>query len=317
MRETRSFPLIGVIELFSILTVILSLISLFPSFHWFLELTVHFKLQYLIASIIFFPIFVYARKKLAMIALGLCVCINAYFIIGLYLPQSSTETHNSKTLKLMFLNLLSTNSDYSKLVELIKQESPDIFIAQEVNDKWQEQLKQLTENYPYQFIIPRLDNFGIAILSKEPLTNTQQINWGNAGVPSLITHLHLNKQPIKIVSSHLLPPGGKQYYQLRNQQAEEMVKALLPINEPLILVGDLNMTMWSNNYHIFESNNAMYNARKGFGILATWPAIFSNFGIPIDHILLSNHFSVTNIYTGPNVGSDHLPLIAEITLRKQ
>jgi len=76
------------------------------------------------------------------------------------------------------------------------------------------------------------------------------------------------------------------------------------------------MTTWSNNYTIFESNTGMYNTRSGFGILSTWPAILSNFGIPIDHILVSEHFLVADTYTGPYVGSDHLPLITEIQLNE-
>ena len=34
--------------------------------------------------------------------------------------------------------------------------------------------------------------------------------------------------------------------------------------------------------------------------------------IPIDHCLISRDITVSNLYVGPDLGSDHLPLVADL-----
>ncbi|WP_421656253.1 hypothetical protein [Leptothermofonsia sp. ETS-13] len=43
-------------------------------------------------------------------------------------------------------------------------------------------------------------------------------------------------------------------------------------------------------------------------------ALFWLIAIPIDHCLISPELTVTGIWTGPNVGSDHLPLITDLAI---
>ena len=39
-------------------------------------------------------------------------------------------------------------------------------------------------------------------------------------------------------------------------------------------------------------------------------------GIPIDHVLVTPQWLVVEREVGPNLGSDHLPVIVQIALRK-
>ncbi|NET13198.1 MAG: endonuclease/exonuclease/phosphatase family protein, partial [Okeania sp. SIO1H6] len=102
------------------------------------------------------------------------------------------------------------------------------------------------------------------------------------------------------------------------------------LNHPVILAGDLNITMWSPDYHKLEQETGLRNSRLGFGIIPTWPARFNNsvllyilsrfFQIPIDHCLISSEIKVVNVNTransGLNLGSDHLPLITDLFISK-
>jgi hypothetical protein len=39
-----------------------------------------------------------------------------------------------------------------------------------------------------------------------------------------------------------------------------------------------------------------------------------HFGAPVDHILVSRNIEVKHFEVGPDIGSDHLPLIADLRL---
>ncbi len=82
--------------------------------------------------------------------------------------------------------------------------------------------------------------------------------------------------------------------------------------------------MWSPYYKSFVRQTGLRNARQGFGILPTWPSksslspvpatIAPLLSIPIDHCLISPKIKVVNIRTGPNVDSDHLPVITDLVI---
>ena len=58
------------------------------------------------------------------------------------------------------------------------------------------------------------------------------------------------------------------------------------------------------------------NARKGFGLLPTWPAFmpWPFLRIPIDHCLVSPDIRVIRMRTGRTIGSDHLPIIVDMAI---
>lgn len=81
---------------------------------------------------------------------------------------------------------------------------------------------------------------------------------------------------------------------------------------PVILAGDFNMPsdspMMASLHRQFR--DAFRDAGWGFGYTrpTRWPFI------GIDHILVSPEWDVRSCQVGPDVGSDHLPLLAEVVL---
>ncbi|KYF52241.1 endonuclease/exonuclease/phosphatase [Sorangium cellulosum] len=79
---------------------------------------------------------------------------------------------------------------------------------------------------------------------------------------------------------------------------------------PPIVVGDLNMPVDSAIYRRFWSGfeNAFSRAGLGFGAtkLTRW------FGIRIDHVLAGPGWTTERAWIGPDLGSDHLPILADL-----
>lgn len=79
---------------------------------------------------------------------------------------------------------------------------------------------------------------------------------------------------------------------------------------PVVITGDLNMPVDSALYrrHWAGFTNAFSSAGLGFGHTkeTRW------FGIRIDHVLLGEGWKAERAWVGPNLGSDHLPLVADL-----
>ncbi|NEP46367.1 MAG: hypothetical protein F6K35_47090 [Okeania sp. SIO2H7] len=85
--------------------------------------------------------------------------------------------------------------------------------------------------------------------------------------------------------------------------------------EPIIVAGDLNVTPWSPHYRDLMMRSGLKDARRGFGLLPSQSSFMPQvpiFAIPIDHSFVSNDVQVVDIYVGPNVGSDHLPITTDM-----
>jgi endonuclease/exonuclease/phosphatase (EEP) superfamily protein YafD len=102
---------------------------------------------------------------------------------------------------------------------------------------------------------------------------------------------------------------------MRNAQLEGLSAVLRDDgNRARILVADLNITPWSPRYDVIESQTGLRNAARSLGYLGTWPASPALLRIPIDHCLVSDSFAVQHVEVGPDIGSDHLPLIVDISI---
>ncbi len=141
--------------------------------------------------------------------------------------------------------------------------------------------------------------------------------------------LTLDGRVISLIATHP-PPPKPGLFQFRNKQLGEIGQYIKSLSTPVILVGDLNTTMWSSYYKRFIQTTRLVNARKGFGVLPSWPTTTSyspysrlpNFlswllSIPIDHCLISPEIKVVNTRTGANVNSDHRPLITDLVISEK
>jgi endonuclease/exonuclease/phosphatase (EEP) superfamily protein YafD len=94
-----------------------------------------------------------------------------------------------------------------------------------------------------------------------------------------------------------------------------LAKVVADVEAPIVLLGDLNTTPWSPIYRQFIEDSGLRDARDGFGLLSSWPTGNPPLLIPIDHALVSQQIVVHNLYLGPDVGSDHYPLILDFSVR--
>ena len=98
------------------------------------------------------------------------------------------------------------------------------------------------------------------------------------------------------------------------KKSSELIKFVQKNNQPTIIVGDFNITPWSPYFNDFIQRSELLDTRKGLGVYPTWPKQIFPLMIPIDHGLVSSDIKLHSFNRGPNFGSDHLPLILNVSI---
>lgn len=316
--------------------VFTTLLSLTGHVAWnpYLELAAHFKLQYWVICLLltcglvgfhFWKLHLNPGYHRALFLALFCLGIQLIEILPWYFPPAWLAAPSDQNFRILLSNVYVKNPNHEKVLNLVQQEQPDVAIFQEVDEVWSNQLQTLRVTLPYSFQAPD----DLAIYSRIPLENP--MIFGSPTAPNLATRLTINQQTIQLVVAHPLPPKPD-LIEFRNAELNQVSRYIQQQIQPqkmsVILVGDLNMTMWSPYYKKFVEETRLKNTRQGFGVLPTWPIttpfsghsgilspLKSWFAIPLDHCLVSPEIKVATSRTGPPVDSDHLPLITDLLIQ--
>jgi endonuclease/exonuclease/phosphatase (EEP) superfamily protein YafD len=302
----------------------ITLIALVSDRGWpqLLELLSHFRLQYFLLNLVLLLLLFLTRRKTAILIALFCVALLSTPILPWYNPLSRSSAAGE--LRVLTANINTKNRSYEKVLTMVREENPDIAVFLEVDDVWVAQLQHLKDILPYEFGQANPYNLGIAVYSRLPLEDAAIDFFGTSENPSILTNLTVEGKAISLVATHPLPPVRRSFFHSRNLQLDQIGQYVQQLETPVVLLGDLNITMWSPYYKRFARNTGLQNARRGFGVLPTWPMpgtygvlpdlLHRLLQIPIDHCLVSSEVKVAAIHTGRDVDSDHLPLIADLVI---
>lgn len=310
----RRPTLIGLMHAAATLTAIFSVATLADSLHRSLEMFSHFRLQYLFASLLLFLIFASLRNRNWASLMLVITVVNTVPVAPWYFAETRSYADGDPQIELMLANVYSANDDAEALLDLIDAEQPDIIFLQEVTIRWATVMDQLQSSYPHRLVVPRNDNFGIAVYAREALTSVDTVLSPPLNFPTLVVQKPLGGRTVTIVTTHPIPPVSRTGFDARNEQLASIAELVASLSQPKMIVGDLNISMWSHLYRQLEDSTDLVNARRGFGVMPTWPRQLPFARIPIDHLLVSDEFAVADIRLGPKIGSDHLPLFATLAL---
>lgn len=217
--------------------------------------------------------------------------------------------------KIISINIFSQNDEFQHLQKYLGTETADVIVLQELTPSWQKNVEFIRKEYPYYKEEVRSNNFGIAIYSKIPFSKVSTKNYIDEMHPSILAEIIVDAKPVSILATHPVPPLPNQArFERRNKQYELMKQEIdaLP-NENIILVGDLNSTVYSPNFKLVQSDK-MKDARSGFGLNNSWNAFIPIFRTNIDQCWVSKKIKVTNFYRGDDIKSDHFPIVAELKI---
>lgn len=291
---------------------ICSLGALLSSQHWVFDLISPFRIQYIGLIAIVLSIALYRQRYKIALILALCMSVHIYDV---YRSQSLTEINGrvlTAALSVMSSNLYAANNDYENHVDFLKSTDPDIIVFQEYTTAWDAALSDSLGVYPYRLIVPMDTPFGIAVYSKLPLLDEKVVYLLSNVRPSIEANVSVAGKLIKIFGTHAPPPMSNVLYTERNQHFQKISEIALEQTDAMIVMGDLNVSPWSDHFRYFLESGELSDGRRGFGVLPTWPTWFLPLQIPIDHIVVNSSVSVTAFSSSSDLNSDHRTIWANL-----
>lgn len=266
----------NLIQFSSLIIFILTLLSFFGRYP-FLELTTHFRFQYLWLSVILLILLCVFRSWTFLIPTILVSAINGFYVFPyLYPVQSITQNTANTTLVVMLANVEHRNSNYERFFQSVEATNPDILVLQEFTEVWQEKTQKLKTGYQYSNTVPRQGGSGLAIFSRYPLENSEILQLDESTHPAFLNKINIEGKILTLLSIHPPTPIRTDKFTNRNKQFAESAKILKETPNPKILIGDLNNTMWSPYFIDLVEDSGLKDVRIGRGIYPSWTNAFEN-----------------------------------------
>jgi endonuclease/exonuclease/phosphatase (EEP) superfamily protein YafD len=277
---------------------------------WPFELMCHFRQQYLVTLTMCAIVLLVCRRFRWMVLAAVLSALNGWTLWPYFgIPETPMAQWD---LTLLSTNVFSGNSTPESVLDYIERIDPDVVVALEVTPDWEERLAVLRDEFPHQVVQSRPGNFGIALYSRMPFI-TRSFAPLSEQNSAIVVQVEAAGTPVTIIAAHPYPPGGSRNTRLRNVQLAELARLAAAVDGASVLAGDLNVTPFSPAFQRLLTDGDLSDPRRGTGLKPTWPAGRRMLQIPIDHCLVGNGSSA-RIDVGPDVGSDHLPVVARIRL---
>jgi endonuclease/exonuclease/phosphatase (EEP) superfamily protein YafD len=189
-----------------------------------------------------------------------------------------------------------------EIVTDIEASDVDVVMLQEVTVQNEYVLQALQTSFPYQHLCRFSGRFGIALVSRHRFADDPVCSDWRAIVA---VPIELADQRLWVVSAHI--PWPWPYDSVENEIAS--TKVLSRLNGPVVIAGDFNMVPWAGRVGRVA---AMTDTQLAGPARPTFH--FKNIPLPIDLVMAPGGGSVE---TRPLLGSDHLGVVADLSIWSQ
>ncbi len=234
-----------------------------------------------------------------------------FTVLGSKMIEDAATPAQGPSLSVMVINVYQENKNFEKTIDLLKRESPDLFVLVETDQPWADAIKPFQKDYPFFIEIPKDNTYGMLFYSKKEILQHDILFLIEDDVPSIEALVKLSDtETVKVFAIHPKPPVPSENDNSTERDAEILLvgKKVKDYNKPAIVLGDLNDVGWSSTNELFLKTSGLLDPRRGRGMFNTFHAQYFFLRWPLDHIFVSEHFTLERLVTYGDVDSDHFPI---------
>jgi endonuclease/exonuclease/phosphatase (EEP) superfamily protein YafD len=259
------------------------------------------------------------RGRMSVLAAGIAATLLAHAGLGwarcCEAPKDGPSLARVKSaaprpnLTVLNLNTWHARGDIGRIEQYLATAPADVVVLSEFDPGGSPLIASLREIYPYNVACTSEPPCSLALLSRVPLEASGSARIAE-GEPSFVwARINPGEQgPTTIIGTQLNRPSGNPWR--HEVQMRELAQFIRRIDGPLVLAGSLNTSPWSQSFRTLRLATGLNPAGKLIPSWPAWPIALPQ--VALDHIFVSPELAVSAAGTGPAVGSDHLPVWAQI-----
>ena len=231
-------------------------------------------------------------------------------------PTLTRVAHAStQSLSVLALNAWHAHGDVPRLARYLATAPADVIVLSEFGPDKRAMLAGLKAAYPFQVDCADRWFCSLALLSRLPFeaAGIGRMADEQVAAPGDMPDFVWAKlgSSLTVIGTHLHRPSRDPW--LHQRQVTALAQLVRHIDGPLVLAGDLNTSPWSSAFRKLRAATGLAPASILMPTWPAWPLALPQ--VALDHILVSPELAVAAAGTGPAVGSDHLPVWAQIDRR--
>lgn len=290
----------------------LALIALSGVGHRTFDLLAQFTAPALAATAAATVILALTRLKTAAL-LGLAACIALLIAVApQWFPAGPRPEAGAPVVRLYSANLWARNADVDSILASVRAADADVVVLIELGDVAARRLDEILAGYPHRVATPRIDRpTGPArsvIASRFPLSAIRDRPDGLHAVgASVRTPLGLTH----VLGVHLTRPWPFQEQWGQISQTMALRAVLKELEGPVVVAGDFNSVSSARIGKQVQRDLGLHPAP---GFPGTWPTpVPAPLGLTIDQVYGSSDVAFLSRRLGRANGSDHRPVVTELT----
>lgn len=277
------------------------------------------------------------KAKKQLLLSGLILLLGYSYVGSLYKFSSSKNVDEDNNISIMNYNVrlfnlynwIDSDSVEQEIIELIKQDNPDVISFQEYHPH--ERIDLSFYKYKYEKLSGNRVKYGQAIFSKYPIINSGSVEFPNTANNAIFADIVKDNDTIRIYNVHLqslridakveslkkedsekLMHKVSETFKMQQEQAELFIKHKEQSPYKMVICGDFNNSPYSYVYKEIKGDlkDSFEEAGNGFGRTFR----FKYFPVRIDFILVDEAFEVNSFKVFEEKLSDHYPIRAKINL---
>lgn len=263
-----------------------------------------------------------------LLRLRLVLAAASLLLLAVLIPMfaawttSPTGPSEGRSLRITTFNTLGGTADPERLMAFLVEEQPDILVLQEYSARLDDRLA-LDAMFAYRSDSDQAGVPSVVLFSRIPIVDVTIVPPLGSVRGQGVTRVVLDQNGTEIIAYAVhatTPRRGERDWQERNAILGSLAESIIadPEGQPVIVAGDFNTPPWSPYYRRLTNDARLVDTSGAFLPPATrivergWlPDLF---GAPVDHILVSEGAGWQPNRVGPDLGSDHLPVTADLII---